>query len=208
MRVAVITNEALREELLAQGIRQPVEITWLSQPLLSTGSDICLDLLFEPTRERIEALTKTGCELILVNYVPGTRADLPVHFFRFNGWPGFLKRPVVEVSLMPEPLTAKATALWSGFGKVPEWVPDQPGFISARVISMIINEAFLTLEEGVSSRNDIDIAMKLGTGYPHGPFEWGSLIGLKNVYDLLNQMSGTNSRYQPAGLLKKEALQP
>ena len=43
---------------------------------------------------------------------------------------------------------------------------------------MIINEAYFTWEAGTSTKEEIDIAMKLGTGYPYGPFEWGEKIGL------------------------------
>jgi 3-hydroxyacyl-CoA dehydrogenase len=44
---------------------------------------------------------------------------------------------------------------------------------------MIINEAYFALEDNVSTKAETDIAMKLGTNYPYGPFEWGQLIGLK-----------------------------
>lgn len=72
---------------------------------------------------------------------------------------------------------------------------------------MIINEAWLSLGEGVSTKEEIDTAMKLGTNYPYGPFEWGNKIELKNVYQLLTALSKTNPRYEPAALLKKEVLQ-
>ena len=42
---------------------------------------------------------------------------------------------------------------------------------------MIINEAFLALQEGVSTKEEINTAMKLGTNYPLGPFEWVEKIG-------------------------------
>jgi 3-hydroxybutyryl-CoA dehydrogenase len=71
---------------------------------------------------------------------------------------------------------------------------------------MIINEAYFTLDEKVSSKNEIDTAMKLGTNYPYGPFEWSEKIGLKKVYELLTTLSHSHSRYEPAALLKKEAL--
>ncbi len=58
---------------------------------------------------------------------------------------------------------------------------DEPGFVSARIVSMIINEAYFTLEAGTSTKEEIDIAMKLGTGYPFGPFEWGEMIGLSRI---------------------------
>jgi 3-hydroxybutyryl-CoA dehydrogenase len=71
---------------------------------------------------------------------------------------------------------------------------------------MIINEAYFALEDGVSSKEEIDIAMQLGTNYPYGPFTWGRIIGLKNIYDLLLKMAEINSRYKPSALLEKEAL--
>ncbi len=71
---------------------------------------------------------------------------------------------------------------------------------------MIINEAYFALQDEVSSKDEIDTAMKLGTNYPHGPFEWSKKIGLKNIYGLLSKLVETNNRYEPAGLLKKEAL--
>src|ERR1700710_2457559 len=49
-----------------------------------------------------------------------------------------------------------------------------------RVVAMIINEAYYALDAGVSSKESIDLAMKLGTGYPYGPFEWADRIGLRS----------------------------
>ena len=91
------------------------------------------------------------------------------------------------------------------FGKKLEWVTDLPGFLSARVLAAIINEAYLALEEGVSSKPEIDTAMKLGTNYPFGPFEWCEKIGANRIYLLLNEMAVNNQRYLPSSLLKKEA---
>ena len=71
---------------------------------------------------------------------------------------------------------------------------------------MIINEAYFALEEGVSTKEEIDTAMKLGTNYPYGPFEWAKKIGLKNIFQLLDKLHKTNLRYEPAALLKKEAI--
>jgi 3-hydroxybutyryl-CoA dehydrogenase len=62
------------------------------------------------------------------------------------------------------------------------------------------------LNEKVSTKEEIDVAMKLGTNYPYGPFEWSEKIGLKNIYELLFTLSRTSPRYEPAGLLKKVAF--
>jgi 3-hydroxybutyryl-CoA dehydrogenase len=85
-------------------------------------------------------------------------------------------------------------------------LPDEPGFITPRVISMIINEAYFALEEGVSTKEEINTAMKLGTAYPYGPFEWAERIGVRNILVLLNRLSKEKSQYKPAPLLVEEAL--
>jgi 3-hydroxybutyryl-CoA dehydrogenase len=75
------------------------------------------------------------------------------------------------------------------------------GFVTPRVISMIINEACLALQEGVSTKEEIDTAMKLGTNYPFGPFEWMDRIGQDKIYALLLKLSRHQSRYLPAAYL-------
>jgi 3-hydroxybutyryl-CoA dehydrogenase len=77
--------------------------------------------------------------------------------------------------------------------------------ITPRIIAMIINEAYFTLEQKVSTKEEIDLAMKLGTGYPLGPFEWSNRIGLTKVYSLLSRLNLMEPRYQPSALLKQEA---
>jgi 3-hydroxybutyryl-CoA dehydrogenase len=113
---------------------------------------------------------------------------------------------VIESAATNEALKEKTGTVFSHFNKTIEWVPDVPGFISARVISMIINEAYFALQDNVSSKEEIDIAMKLGTNYPYGPFEWSKKIGLGNIAGLLTILSTTKERYTPASLLKNEAL--
>ena len=84
---------------------------------------------------------------------------------------------------------------------------DQVGMVTPRIICMIINEAYYAVEENVASRSDIDLAMKLGTNYPFGPFEWCDKIGIKNVHRLLKEVfANTNDeRYKICSLLEIEA---
>jgi len=63
---------------------------------------------------------------------------------------------------------------------------------------MIINEAFLTQEAGTASKEDIDLAMKLGTGYPYGPFEWAEKIGVAQVAELLDRLAEEDGLYTKA----------
>ena len=105
--------------------------------------------------------------------------------FGFCGLPTFLNRPVLEVSLLPESNRELLASTCSSLATPFEIVADQPGMVTPRIIAMIINEAYITLEEGTATREDIDLAMKLGTNYPYGPFEWADRIGLSNVVSIL-----------------------
>ena len=71
---------------------------------------------------------------------------------------------------------------------------------------MIINEAYFAKDENVSTEKEIDTAMKLGTNYPFGPFEWAQIIGIRNIYALLKTLNETDPRYKPSTLLEKEAM--
>lgn len=206
MQIVVLSNEAMKEELMATGMQEGTEIKWISSEnefLHNKDADAFFDLLFQPEKKRIEILKQIHTNPVFINDNNNT-AELP--FIRFNGWPTFLYRNILEASCSNEIEKKKAETIISKLNRKVEWTPAIPGFITSRVLAMIINEAFFALGEGVSTRNDIDIAMKLGTNYPYGPFEWSEKIGLKNIYSLLVELNKTSKRYEPAPFLKKEAL--
>ena len=141
---------------------------------------------------------------VFINSVVQTLSDLaaPPNVYRINGWATFLNRSVWEIAgLANEAIEAifKSCSIKINF------VKDKPGFIAARVIAMLINEAYFAVEDNVSSKAEIDTAMKLGTNYPFGPFEWAELIGRGNILALLQKLYETDSRYKPSEFLIKEA---
>jgi 3-hydroxybutyryl-CoA dehydrogenase len=103
------------------------------------------------------------------------------------------------------PATEAVEGFFRGHGLEIERVGDQSGLVLRRVLFTIINEAAYALFEGVASREDIDLGMKLGTGYPAGPLEWGDAIGLERVYDGLRSLHEEygDDRYRPCPLLRK-----
>ena len=121
---------------------------------------------------------------------------------RINAWTGFLNRSLWEVA---GTLSTGHLDVLSTLSRTYKQVRDEPGFVAARVIAMIINEAYMALEEGVSSKADINTAMKLGTNYPMGPFEWADAVGIWSVYELLHTLSLNDERYTPAKALKAAA---
>ena len=84
-------------------------------------------------------------------------------------------------------------------------VKDAAGLTFPRILSLIINEAARSLEEGVAEADEIDIAMRLGVNYPMGPLRWADQIGLDEVLAVLEGLEGEtgDDRYRPAPLIKK-----
>lgn len=204
MTIGIIADNDQKEALLSQVTGAEFQIEWMDHPAQLPGANAIID--FSNSAENYPASWfESDATLLFINQVEEVLRNAPAHFIRFNGWPGFWQRPILEACCPNPELQTKAEIIMALFGKKVEWVTDLPGFLSARVLASIINEAYLSLEEGVSSKTDIDTAMKLGTNYPFGPFEWCEKIGINRVYLLLNEMAVNNQRYQPSSLLKKEA---
>ncbi len=123
-----------------------------------------------------------------------------------NALPTFIQRNTLEYcTLLSNPSVPVPIFKWQKWEKVQSRI----GMVTPRVIAMIINEAYFTLQEGTANRKDIDIALKLGTAYPYGPFEWCERIGIINVYNILYsiQQDTHDDRYKICSLLKTEYLQ-
>jgi 3-hydroxybutyryl-CoA dehydrogenase len=102
----------------------------------------------------------------------------------------------------------KAAELFQTLGKETEQVKDAPGLVFPRILSLIINEAARSLDEGVAKAEEIDIAMRLGVNYPLGPLRWGDRIGLDEVLAVLEGLHREtgDDRYRPAPLLRKMVI--
>lgn len=205
MTVAILANDVLKQELLTKKLPEAITVVWVDsiRSLTIADADVYMDLLFEPDAERTRHLKKLLPKPVIVNAVSWTTKKAGAGFIRINAWPGMLQRPVIEIALpvaIDEATVKDLLEQWQWKYVV---APDIPGMITARVLATIINEAYYTLGAQVSTREEIDIAMKLGTSYPYGPFEWSERIGLKNIYELLVELSSVDERYMPAPMLKE-----
>ena len=88
-------------------------------------------------------------------------------------------------------------------GKVPVEVNDYPGFVANRILMPMINEAIITLHEGVAGVQEIDTVMKLGMAHPMGPLQLADFIGLDVCLSILNVLYDGlgNTKYAPCPLL-------
>jgi 3-hydroxybutyryl-CoA dehydrogenase len=206
MKLAVITNEELKEEFLSKKIENSANVCIVNNPQnIPADTYIVFDLLFEHNSKRISLLKQFLPRPVFINAVTDTLAAIGEPFIRINAWPTFLRRDIVEVAALP----AQEKMVQDVFEKL-GWkyllVPDITGMISPRITGMIINEAYFTLNEKISSKEEIDIAMKLGTHYPYGPFEWSKKIGLKKIHEMIIRLSKENNSYEVSTLLTNETI--
>jgi len=127
-------------------------------------------------------------------------------------YPGFSSAKAIEISSTKFTDAQKIESikdLFTSGGKQILVSPDKPGLIAMRIITLIINEAYLVLQEGTSNREDIDTAMKLGTNYPYGPIEWSEKLGIDLVYKIIESMFHEfgEDRYRITPLLKEKYLE-
>tara|TARA_R110002072_G_scaffold302097_2_gene483841 strand:+ start:25855 stop:26745 length:891 start_codon:yes stop_codon:yes gene_type:complete len=87
--------------------------------------------------------------------------------------------------------------------KIPVEVNDYPGFVANRILMPMINEAIITLNEGVAGVDEIDTVMKLGMAHPMGPLQLADFIGLDVCLAIMNVLHEGlgNSKYAPCPLL-------
>ena len=129
-----------------------------------------------------------------------------MHFF--NPVPLMKLVEVVKTILTADDVYEQAVDFGKKLGKVPVRAGDKTGFIVNRLLVPYMLDAIRALEEGVGSIVDIDNAMKLGCGYPMGPFTLGDFVGLDTTYYIAEIMFNEfrEKRFAPPPLLKRMVL--
>lgn len=177
------------------------------------GAELVIDLDFDTRPQAFPDIFKAGLPVLVsaaLVSLAQCRNQWPAdaRVYGLCCLPTFVNRPLWETTVLKpadrEPLEVLATKLQVGI----KTVGDRVGMASPRVVCMIVNEAYYTVQEGTATKADIDTAMKLGTNYPFGPFEWSQKIGLENVYALLSRVydDTRDERYKICPLLKQEWL--
>ena len=114
--------------------------------------------------------------------------------------------------LMTNPATstetvAQARALFAHAGAYVSVLRDSAGLVTQRVVAHIVNIACEIAQQGIATPTDIDRAVLLGLGYPHGPLEWGDALGAQTVLTILNNLMAQSGdpRYRPSAWLQRRA---
>lgn len=125
-----------------------------------------------------------------------------------NSLPALFSSERLELSCIDPTTPERYKALLGAFGKPLEWVADEVGMATPRIVCSIINEAYLLVQEGSATKADTDLAMLRGVNYPQGPFAWAEAIGLKNVLEVLQALAALEGpeRFPISRLLRQQAL--
>lgn len=207
MKIAITGNKLLREQLESRHTAEAIEWVHTETPEefdQHQDAELFIDLNFTNDPHRISELAKLLPAPVLVNAVSDTLQEIGRPFIRINAWPGFAERPCDELVAPDEETAVRLSTVYNRLGWRSRFVADIPGMVTARIIAAIINEAYYTLQAEVSTKEEIDTAMRLGTNYPYGPFEWSHRIGLNSIHHLLCVLSKEEERYSPAEALLAE----
>jgi 3-hydroxybutyryl-CoA dehydrogenase len=179
---AMTENQALKNETFARldGICPP-------HALLATNTSSC-------NVTALAAATKRPGQVV------------GMHFF--NPVPLMKLVEVVRTILSDEAAVTAATEFVRSVGKVPVRARDATAFIVNRLLVPYLLDAIRVYEGGLASLEDIDAAMKLGCGYPMGPFTLLDLVGLDTAMYVAEVMfeEFREPRYAPPPLLKRMVM--
>ncbi|TNY23660.1 3-hydroxyacyl-CoA dehydrogenase, partial [Rhodotorula diobovata] len=132
-----------------------------------------------------------------------SRARQVVGFHFFNPVPVMKLVELIPALQTDSNVLDVARGFAERMGKTVTLSADTPGFISNRLLMPFINEACITLETGIATKEDIDTTLKLGMAHPMGPLQLADFIGLDTCLSIMNVLQNEtgDSKYRPSVLL-------
>ncbi len=183
------------------------------------GSDLVVEAIVEDLETKrelfvaLDGIVGDACifasntsSLTLTQLAASTaRPDRFVGLHFFNPVPAMRLVEVVRTLMTSDEAYDACWRLAERVGKTPVACGDNSGFIVNRLLIPYLLDAVRAYESGVGSMEDIDTAMKLGCGYPMGPFTLSDFIGLDTMYSVANIMFDEyrETRFAPPTLLKQ-----
>lgn len=211
----MVQKEKITEEAKAATIKHISTYT----DLASGVKDV--DLVVEAATENVDLKLKifktidenTGSEVILASNTSSisitqiaavtSKPDKVIGMHFMNPVPIMKLVEIIRGYSTSDETTATIMGLSKNLGKSPVEVNDYPGFVANRILMPMINEAIITLHEGVAGVEEIDTVMKLGMAHPMGPLQLADFIGLDVCLSIMNVLykGFGNSKYAPCPLL-------
>ena len=151
------------------------------------------------------AILATNTSSISITQIAATtqRPDKVIGMHFMNPVPVMKLVEVIRGYATSDATTKEVMEMSENLGKVSVEVNDYPGFVANRILMPMINEAIISLHEGVAGVAGIDTVMKLGMAHPMGPLQLADFIGLDvclSIMKVLNEGFGS-SKYAPCPLL-------
>jgi 3-hydroxybutyryl-CoA dehydrogenase len=157
----------------------------------------------DATRDDVILATNTSSISITQIAAVTNRPDKVIGMHFMNPVPIMKLVEIIRGYSTSDAVTNTIMELSKKLGKTPTEVNDYPGFVANRILMPMINEAIITLHEGVAGVSEIDTVMKLGMAHPMGPLQLADFIGLDVCLSILNVMHDGfgNPKYAPCPLL-------
>lgn len=159
--------------------------------------------LDEATDENVILATNTSSISITKIAAVTSRPDKVIGMHFMNPVPIMKLVEIIRGYSTSDEVTSLIMETSKKLNKVPVEVNDYPGFVANRILMPMINEAIITLHEGVAGVEEIDTVMKLGMAHPMGPLQLADFIGLDvclAILEVLHEGFG-NPKYAPCPLL-------
>jgi len=159
--------------------------------------------LDELTEENVILATNTSSISITKIAAVTNRADKVIGMHFMNPVPVMKLVEIIRGYSTSNEVTQQIMETSKSLGKDPVEVNDYPGFVANRILMPMINEAIITLHEGVAGVEEIDTVMKLGMAHPMGPLQLADFIGLDVCLAILEVLYDGlgNTKYAPCPLL-------
>jgi 3-hydroxybutyryl-CoA dehydrogenase len=157
----------------------------------------------DATNENVILATNTSSISITQIAAVTNRPDKVIGMHFMNPVPVMKLVEIIRGYSTSDEVTNTIMELSKKLGKTPTEVNDYPGFVANRILMPMINEAIITLHEGVAGVEEIDTVMKLGMAHPMGPLQLADFIGLDVCLSILNVLyeGFGNPKYAPCPLL-------
>jgi 3-hydroxybutyryl-CoA dehydrogenase len=199
-------QNALNNITLVSDIKDGVSNVDLVVEAATENIDLKLKIfqdLDEHAAEHVILATNTSSISITKIGAATSRPDKVIGMHFMNPVPVMKLVEIIRGYSTTDEVTEMIMDLSKKLNKIPVEVNDYPGFVANRILMPMINEAIITLHEGVAGVSEIDTVMKLGMAHPMGPLQLADFIGLDvclAIMEVLYDGFG-NSKYAPCPLL-------